>query len=34
MMVKLKYKVCASTPIIATQNIKDKKMFNTMEFIF
>lgn len=28
-----KYKVCVGTPITATQNIKDKQMFSTMEFI-
>ena len=27
------YKVCQNMPIMATQNIKDKKIFNTMEFI-
>ena len=27
------YKVCQNIPIMATQNIKDKKIFNTMEFI-
>ena len=29
---KEKYRVCVGMPIIATQNIKDKKIFNTMEF--
>lgn len=28
-----KYKLCVGTPITATQNIKDKQMFSTMEFI-
>ena len=27
------YKVCQNMPILATQNIKDKKIFNTMEFV-
>jgi len=30
---KESYKVCQNMPIIATQNIKDRKIFNTMEFV-
>ncbi|XP_068692731.1 uncharacterized protein [Montipora foliosa] len=30
---KEKYKVCAEMPVIATDNIKEHKIFNTMEFL-
>ena len=30
---KESYKVCKGMPILATQNIKDKNIFNTMEFV-
>ena len=29
---KESYKVCKGMPVIATQNLKDKNIFNTMEF--
>ena len=30
---KEEYKVCVGMPVIATDNIKDKEIFNTMEFV-
>ena len=27
------YNVCTNMPVLATQNLKDKEIFNTMEFV-